>query len=225
MPLPVGVRLHLERALAHHRALLDQARARTEGERRARGSSAFGAILDHTRAHRSEGARATGPSDALARAPASTRREEVHEVVVRPGDTLWSLAVHRLHVPVEDLARQSGIDPSTPLRPGQRLRVHRMVDSMPRRVVASWYGPGFDGRPMANGAPYDRHAATIAHRTLPLGTEVELRNPRTGTTVRARVEDRGPYVEGRDVDLSWGLARVLGLLEAGVGELEMRVLG
>jgi rare lipoprotein A len=145
--------------------------------------------------------------------------------VVRPGDTLWDLAVNRFHVKVADLARDNGIADPDRIYPGQELVVRKQVDDAPREVLASWYGPGFDGRPMANGEPFDRHAATIAHKELPLGTWVELTNPETGTRVRARVTDRGPFVPGREVDLSYGLARKLDLIERGVGKLILRVLG
>ncbi len=151
--------------------------------------------------------------------------DENDTYVVRSGDTLWDLAVNRFHVHVEDLARENSIhDPDT-IYPGQVLHVGQEVDSTPREVLASWYGPGFYGQPMANGEPFDASASTIAHRELPLGTEVELTNPTTGRTVRATVTDRGPYIDGREVDLSQGLARQLGLLQQGVGRLIMRVLG
>lgn len=145
--------------------------------------------------------------------------------VVQPGDTLWRLSLERFHTGVDALARANGIDDPRRLRVGQVLVVPRAHDPGPRRIVASWYGPGFDGRPMANGDPYDRHAATIAHKTLPLGTQVELTNPRTGVTVHAVVTDRGPYVEGRDVDLSYGLAERLDVVRPGVDELVLRVRG
>jgi rare lipoprotein A len=77
---------------------------------------------------------------------------------------------------------------------------------------------------MANGEPYDMYADTIAHKDIPLGTMVELENPRTGEKARAVVADRGPYVEGRDVDLSYELARKLSLVRQGVGNLRMRFL-
>ena len=77
---------------------------------------------------------------------------------------------------------------------------------------------------MANGEPFNMHAATIAHKELPLGTKVELKNPQTGQKVLAVVTDRGPYIEGRDVDLSYGLARRLNMVDKGVGKLVMRVL-
>jgi len=69
------------------------------------------------------------------------------------------------------------------------------------------------------------NAATIAHKDLPLGTQVELENPHTGESVKAVVADRGPYIRGRDVDLSYGLAKKLSLVEKGVGPLVMKVIG
>jgi LysM repeat protein len=149
----------------------------------------------------------------------------VVDYVVKPGDTLWELAVGKFHVKVEDLMRDNLISDPRELEPGHILKVR--IPSYPGReeVVASWYGHAFHGRPMANGAPYDMYAATIAHRELPLGTRVELENPETGRKVVAVVTDRGPFVEGRDVDLSYGLARSLSLVEKGVDRLIMRVLG
>ena len=77
---------------------------------------------------------------------------------------------------------------------------------------------------MADGTPFDMHANTIAHKELPFGTKVELRNPETGQVEKATVTDRGPYIAGRDVDLSYGLAEKLSLVKKGVGRLEMRIL-
>ncbi len=77
--------------------------------------------------------------------------------------------------------------------------------------IASWYGPGFHGRPMANGKPYNMRALTVAHRTLPLGTMVRIRNHSNGKEVVAKVTDRGPYIPGRIVDLSKGVADRLGI--------------
>lgn len=147
------------------------------------------------------------------------------EYTVKQNDNLWSLAVKRFHVNVEDLIRDNSIQDPRRIRPGQKIRVR--LPSYPERmeVVASWYGKEYHGRPMANGKNYNMHGATIAHRSLPLGTSVELENPATRQRVRAVVTDRGPYVEGRDVDLSYGLAKRLSLLEQGVAPLVMRVLG
>ncbi|MDR3090144.1 MAG: septal ring lytic transglycosylase RlpA family protein [Desulfobulbaceae bacterium] len=92
------------------------------------------------------------------------------------------------------------------------------------KVVASWYGQYHHGRAMANGEPFNMYAATIAHKDLPLGAKVRLENPETGEKVVATVTDRGPFIEGRDVDLSYGVAKRLSLDKQGVGSLLMTVL-
>ena len=77
---------------------------------------------------------------------------------------------------------------------------------------------------MANGDVFNMYANTIAHRKLPFGTKVELENPETGVKEIAFVTDRGTYIEGRDVDISFGLAKKLSLVKKGVGQLNMRIL-
>lgn len=69
-------------------------------------------------------------------------------------------------------------------------------------VVCSWYGGGFNGRQTANGEIYDMHEMTCAHRTLPFNTRVQFVNTTTGRTAILKVNDRGPFIEGRDYDLS-----------------------
>lgn len=82
--------------------------------------------------------------------------------------------------------------------------------------LASWYGSDFHGRRTASGERYNMYAMTAAHKTLPLGTQVVVTNQRTGRRIRVRVNDRGPFVAGRIVDLSLAAARALGSAEAGV---------
>lgn len=143
---------------------------------------------------------------------------------LKSGETLWDLAVNKYHVHVHDIMKDNNItDPKT-LQIGQQLTIRLPEKTGEEPVVASWYGQDFHGKPMANGDIYDMHAATIAHKEIPLGTQVELKNTETGEMVRAVVTDRGPYVEGRDVDLSYGLAQRLSLVEQGIGKLTMRVL-
>lgn len=77
--------------------------------------------------------------------------------------------------------------------------------------TASWYGPGFHNRLTANGERFDMHAMTAAHRTLPFGTMVLVKNPATGKSVTVRINDRGPYVKGRIIDLSRAAAQKLGI--------------
>ncbi|HVD14046.1 MAG TPA: septal ring lytic transglycosylase RlpA family protein [Actinomycetota bacterium] len=83
--------------------------------------------------------------------------------------------------------------------------------------TASWYGPGFAGSPTASGEPFRPGAMTAAHKSLPFGTRLLIRNPDTGRSVWVRINDRGPYVGGRQLDLSQGAAEAIGL--AGVGEV------
>jgi rare lipoprotein A len=93
--------------------------------------------------------------------------------------------------------------------------------SPPVAVVASWYGEEFQGRLMANGEVFDKNDPTIvAHKTLPFGTPVILRNPQNGRTITAFVRDRGPYKKGRAFDLSEAAAHELDFKEAGVVRLE-----
>ncbi|MGZ9109338.1 MAG: septal ring lytic transglycosylase RlpA family protein [Micavibrio sp.] len=87
---------------------------------------------------------------------------------------------------------------------------------------ASWYGPGFHGRKTANGEIFNMNAMTAAHKTLPLGTWLEVENKKNGEFLLVRINDRGPYIKGRVLDLSREAAVKLGLEHQGVGEVTMR---
>ena len=104
---------------------------------------------------------------------------------------------------------------------------HAAVPEGPQviRGNASWYGQEFAGRATANGEIFDPLQMTAAHRTLPFGTIVEVRNVANGSTVRVRINDRGPFVGDRVIDLSYGAAQVIGLIGPGVGPVEITVLG
>jgi len=90
--------------------------------------------------------------------------------------------------------------------------------------VASWYGPGFHGRTTASGQPYDMHAATAAHPSLPFGSLVRVVNLRTGQSELARINDRGPYFGDRELDVSYLLASRLGMLEPGTASVRIELL-
>ena len=77
--------------------------------------------------------------------------------------------------------------------------------------MASWYGPGFQGRRTASGERFNTHALTAAHKTLPFGTRVRVVNRQNGRSVVVRINDRGPHVRGRVIDLSRAAARAIGL--------------
>ncbi len=87
--------------------------------------------------------------------------------------------------------------------------------------IASWYGPGFHGRPTASGAIYDQHELTAAHQTLPLGTKVMVTNLDNGKTIEVTINDRGPFAKGRIIDLSFAAARTLGMI--GPGTIPVRI--
>lgn len=93
------------------------------------------------------------------------------------------------------------------------------------RGTASWYGAQFNGRPTATGERFDMNALTAAHKTLPLPGLVEVTNLSNGRQIVARLNDRGPFVDGRIIDLSRGSAEALGMLNQGVGEVRVRYLG
>ena len=89
---------------------------------------------------------------------------------------------------------------------------------------ASYYSNGLHGRKMSNGERYDCNAFTCAHRTLPFGTRLKITNPRNGKSVIVRVTDRGPFVRGRVVDLSYAAARELGTLASGVAYVKVELV-
>jgi rare lipoprotein A len=90
--------------------------------------------------------------------------------------------------------------------------------------LASWYGPQFHGRPTASGEAFDQEAMTAAHPSLPLGTRIEVTVLETGRRTSLRVNDRGPFVDDRILDVSRGAARRLGFLEAGTARVRVRVV-
>jgi rare lipoprotein A len=94
----------------------------------------------------------------------------------------------------------------------------------PETGIASWYGHPYHGRAAANGEIYDMEKLTAAHRTLPFGTWVRVTNLSNSKTVDVRIIDRGPFVDGRIIDLSHAAARLVDLLTAGVGEVRIDVL-
>src|SRR5436305_13716032 len=90
--------------------------------------------------------------------------------------------------------------------------------------VASWYGPGFHGNRTANGEVYDQYELTAAHPSLPLGTRVMVTNLANGRSVDVRINDRGPFVDGRAIDLSYAAARVLRMVGPGTARVRIEVV-
>ena len=107
---------------------------------------------------------------------------------------------------------------------GDYHRSEPMDSNSTMRGVASWYGPSFHGKSSASGEPYDMWALTAAHRTLPFGTIVQVDSLETGKTVRVRINDRGPFIRGRIIDLSYAAARELAMIGRGTEEVVLTVL-
>src|SRR5438270_8666531 len=89
---------------------------------------------------------------------------------------------------------------------------------------ASWYEPGFNGRKTANGEIFDSEALTAAHPHLPFGSLVRVVNTRSGKFELVRINDRGPYQEGREIDVSYRVARKLGLIHSGVSQVRLELM-
>ena len=90
---------------------------------------------------------------------------------------------------------------------------------------ASWYGPGFRGKPTASGVTFRPSRRTAAHKTLPFGTVVKVTRTDTGKSVRVVINDRGPYAAGRVIDLSRRAARRIDMINDGVAPVELKVVG
>ena len=93
-----------------------------------------------------------------------------------------------------------------------------------RGGMASWYGPNFHGRRTANGERYNQNGYTAAHKSLPFGTRVKVTNVRTGQSVMVRINDRGPFIRGRVIDLSAGAARAIGVHSSGIAPVKLEIL-
>jgi len=107
---------------------------------------------------------------------------------------------------------------------GQRYYVMDSSDGWVERGTASWYGPGFHAAATSLGEPYDMYGMTAAHKTLPIPCYAEVTNLRNGRKVVVRINDRGPFVGGRIIDLSYTAAAKLDMLLAGTAPVEVRVI-
>jgi len=89
---------------------------------------------------------------------------------------------------------------------------------------ASWYGPEFDGKVTANGERFNSESLTAAHPSLPFGSWIRVVNTRNGKFEVVRINDRGPYQEGREIDVSYRVARKIGLIHSGVSQVRLELL-
>ena len=134
----------------------------------------------------------------------------------------WLLLLTWMTVPLLTACASSRVDaPDLPRRDATRDRRPRGPSE---RGLASWYGPNFHGRLTANGEVYDMYEISAAHKKLPFETLVHVENLQNGHTLEVRINDRGPFIRGRIIDLSYGAAQKLGMVEAGVVPVRLTVI-
>ena len=115
--------------------------------------------------------------------------------------------------------------PTSVVRSSRSLKVHKARHSSKTQVgTASWYGKKFHGRQTASGDTYDMFQFTAASRTLPLGTLLKVTNLRNGKWVIVKVNDRGPYVGNRVLDVSYGAAQMMGFRQRGIERVKLEVI-
>ena len=117
-------------------------------------------------------------------------------------------------------SHRSTVRPSAPPPPSATVE-----EGWTEKGIASWYGDPYHGRQTASGEVYDMHAMTAAHKTLPFGTVVKVERRDTGADVKVRINDRGPFIEGRIIDLSYAAARKVGLDIDGVAPVKIKIVG
>ncbi|MCD6234802.1 MAG: hypothetical protein DRP86_01405 [Candidatus Neomarinimicrobiota bacterium] len=112
-------------------------------------------------------------------------------------------------------------------RPSRQIPVDKNPELSYQRSwigLSSWYGEDFHGKMTANGEIFDMYALTAAHKTLPLGTRIRVTNLENNRSVVVTINDRGPYVEGRILDLSYGAAKALGFENRGTAKVHIQVI-
>jgi rare lipoprotein A len=107
---------------------------------------------------------------------------------------------------------------------GQRYFVLATAEGYKERGVASWYGPDFHSRPTSSGEPYDMYAMTAAHKTVPIPAYARVTHLGNGRSIVVRINDRGPFVANRIIDLSYTAAHKLGMTQAGTAFVEVEVI-
>lgn len=126
-------------------------------------------------------------------------------------------------IPREEPRSRYGNGPYYKVR-GQTYKVMDSSHAYQERGVASWYGKKFHGRMTSNQEPYDMYGMTAAHKTLPLPTYVRVRNLKNNRSIVVRVNDRGPFIDNRLIDLSYSAALKLDMVKAGTGLVEVTAI-
>jgi peptidoglycan lytic transglycosylase len=151
------------------------------------------------------------------------------EYIVKPGDNLWKIGKKLFNKDPYQIAKDNGLSDPNLLLPGQKLLIYplqakKIPPKVSEEVTASWYGQEYHDKITASGQRFDMHKNTVAHKTLPLGTKVRLVNPENGRVAEGLVNDRGPFIKGRELDVSYALAKQLGFVRKGVTKLNIEVI-
>lgn len=109
--------------------------------------------------------------------------------------------------------------------PSEQKMAKREVPKVVQYGIASWYGKDFHGKPTSSGEIYDMYQLTCAHNTLPLGTMVMVTHMENGKSVELKVNDRGPFVKDRIIDLSYAAAQIIGMYEEGTAYVKVEAIG
>lgn len=124
----------------------------------------------------------------------------------------------------EPLKKSRYGNPSSYIVMGKRYYVMDSAEGFTQRGLASWYGPNFHGKRTSSGDVYNMHAMTAAHKTLPIPVYVRVKNLQNGKSEVVLINDRGPFAEGRIIDLSYAAAKKLGVVKPGTAKVEITVL-
>jgi rare lipoprotein A len=108
--------------------------------------------------------------------------------------------------------------------PAQQENLLPRIARYIKQGIASWYGPGFHGKKTATGEIFDMYAMTAAHKTLPIPSYAQVTNLENNRSIIVRINDRGPFVRNREMDLSYGAAKILDLQEDGTGAVEIKAI-
>jgi len=148
------------------------------------------------------------------------------EYIVQKGDNIWNIGKIIFKVDPKKIARDNGLTNPHLIKVGQKLIINPSTsqDIQPgsgEKITATWYGAEHHNKRTASGQRFNMYQNTLAHKTLPIGTRVRLTNPHNGKVAEGVVNDRGPFIKGRDVDVSYAMAKQLGFLRKGVAKLVM----
>lgn len=164
---------------------------------------------------------------ALKATKSNTRKEITAEYIVSEGDSLSGISKKFFGSGVEwrVIAEANNIDSPDEIQADERLLIPLTSrKGYFQKGIASWYGKLFHGKETASGNSYDMYGYTAAHRSLPLGSKVRVINLKNGKDIVVKINDRGPYVKNRIIDLSYSAAKSLGIIDSGIQDVKIEVL-